>query len=462
MPDNYLSVLDTLRGKDKAGLKLPVFFLGQDMVFPAGVQTLAVTDAVTHNLAVPPGADIAVIHFDGATSTGFVRYWHGPTDPTASTGIMLVDGNKITSYDPASLTFIKGGSTGGGTLQIEYFSIGGQPPVGAPPTMTITNITASGFTVNWTAVPGAQTYQVWVEPGSIPSGALAPSTLSWAWGGASGSTTYTVKLDVQVNNVWTTILQQNVTTLASPTSFSIAAPGSTGRPITNLGDLAGGYGSGTSNFVDWEDYTIDASGDSGFICGDNVTPVHDITIRRWRMRNIAIHNAVPYGKHGIYTDGWNFLGEDLDIECASPAASGISIRFGNSTVRRFACFGPGHTAMAGHCITFYDSDTGQGGRPASGNPVLFENGSGWSALDTAIWVDAQDNFKVTMDQALTFRNLDLSCDGGWFLKLSTRNRFGTYRIENCKINGVLITSGNVNSYAKVGSTGAPVPNLTVV
>ena len=65
--------------------------------------------------------------------------------------------------------------------------------------------TTTGFVVSWDAVPGAQAYSIWVQPGSFNYGRLDPSTTSWTFASGTTSSSYTVKLDVLVNGPWATM-----------------------------------------------------------------------------------------------------------------------------------------------------------------------------------------------------------------------------------------------------------------
>lgn len=123
MADNYVRQADTFRAKDKGGIKSPVMLAGAHTRTYKGVQSVAITDTSVHNLTVPTGADFAEITFEGAAATtDFCRYWHGATDPTATTGVKLVDGDTIVSADPLTFTAIKGSTGSGGTLRVEFFA----------------------------------------------------------------------------------------------------------------------------------------------------------------------------------------------------------------------------------------------------------------------------------------------------------------------------------------------------
>lgn len=122
MANDYVRQSETFRATDKSGKKLPITLIGAHVRTYKGVQSLACTDTIVHNLSVPGGTDFAEITMEGSTSTDFVRYWHGPTDPTSTAGAKLIDGDTVVSADPATFTAIKGSTGAGGTLRIEYFS----------------------------------------------------------------------------------------------------------------------------------------------------------------------------------------------------------------------------------------------------------------------------------------------------------------------------------------------------
>lgn len=123
MADNYSRAGETFRAKDKSGVKSPVVLAGAHTRTYKGVASVACTDTAVHNLTVPTGADFAEITMEGASaSTDYIRFWHGSTDPTASAGVKLVDGDTYISADPGTFTAIKGATGAGGTLRVEFFA----------------------------------------------------------------------------------------------------------------------------------------------------------------------------------------------------------------------------------------------------------------------------------------------------------------------------------------------------
>ena len=100
----------------------------------------------------------------------------------------------------------------------------------AAPSVGVSGATPTGFVVSWDAVPGAQAYSIWVEPGSVNSGRLDPSTTSWTFSSGAASSSYTVKLDVLVNGTWATMATTTATTTAVPAPTPTPAP--TPQPTT--------------------------------------------------------------------------------------------------------------------------------------------------------------------------------------------------------------------------------------
>lgn len=112
-----------VRWKQNAALEgLQILVVGAHTRTYYTPQSLVCTDTSVHSLTVPPGATHADIVMEGAASTDYVRFWYGATDPTATVGIILLDGQLEPSADPATFTAIKGSTGGGGTLRISYYS----------------------------------------------------------------------------------------------------------------------------------------------------------------------------------------------------------------------------------------------------------------------------------------------------------------------------------------------------
>ena len=94
----------------------------------------------------------------------------------------------------------------------------------AAPSVRVSGATPTGFVVSWDAVPGAQAYSIWVEPGSVNSGRLDASTTSWTFTSGAASSSYTVKLDVLVNGTWATMATTTATTTAVPAPTPTPVP----------------------------------------------------------------------------------------------------------------------------------------------------------------------------------------------------------------------------------------------
>ncbi len=122
MADNYTRSSETFRAKDSSGVKSPVTLIGAHVRTYKGVESLVATGAGVVNLTVPSGATHADIVMEGAATTDYVRYWHSATDPTSAVGVVLFDGQLLTTAAPSTITFIKGSTGAGGTLRIEYFA----------------------------------------------------------------------------------------------------------------------------------------------------------------------------------------------------------------------------------------------------------------------------------------------------------------------------------------------------
>lgn len=217
----------------------------------------------------------------------------------------------------------------------------------------------------------------------------------------------------------------------SPAPTGVAAPGSTGLPVTRVPYTAGVAVNVQSSNAVLTDHAIDdGSGDSAVLVGSGGRFVSGAHLTRFRIRKAAAGNAVPWGKHGAYLDCFNSSLMDFDVECSSYAANGLSVRMGGMVITRAKISG------AYFVFGFFDSDTGQ-----SDGTVLVEDVEGSNKADTCCWCDAQDDFKTTFDLKLTFRRVHLSGSPA-FLKAS-RVRNGTFRFESCTLNGQPLTPGQV-------------------
>jgi hypothetical protein len=224
---------------------------------------------------------------------------------------------------------------------------------------------------------------------------------------------------------------QHLQAISESFSTKPAEPGSTGQPVTTIpysdGIALNIQATGTS----YADIAIDGgSGDSAILVGSGGSFKSKITMRRVRIRKAAVGNKVPYGKHGVYMDCFNSSFLDFDIQGSPACSNGFSIRMGGTIISRATvsdCFFP---------IGVFDSDTGQ-----SDGTVLVEDVTGLFTHDTAVWCDAQDDFKTTFDLKLTFRRCSMTGPGA-FLK-ATRVRNGTFRFEQCLLNGRPVAARDV-------------------
>jgi hypothetical protein len=122
MADDYTRQNEVFRAHEVGGKKLPITVVGAHVRVYKGVESVVCTDTSVHNLTVPSGATFADIVMEGAAATDFVRFWHGSTNPTSSSGVKLFDGQSLATADPSTFTAIKGSIGAGGTLRVEYYS----------------------------------------------------------------------------------------------------------------------------------------------------------------------------------------------------------------------------------------------------------------------------------------------------------------------------------------------------
>lgn len=214
-------------------------------------------------------------------------------------------------------------------------------------------------------------------------------------------------------------------------SRAVAAPGSTGFPVTTIPYTSGIALNVQASGVSRQDIAIDdGTGDSAILVGSGGKFVSNVTLQRIRVTGAAKGNAVSWGKHGAYLDCHDSLLEDIDIQGSQFCSSGLSVRMGGMVIRRVAVSG------CTFPIAFFDSDTGQ-----SDGTVLCEDIAGVSSADTAIWCDAQDDFKTTFDLKLTFRRCHMTGPPA-FLK-ANRVRNGRFRFEGCTLNGQPVVASQV-------------------
>lgn len=214
---------------------------------------------------------------------------------------------------------------------------------------------------------------------------------------------------------------------------AVAAPGSTGMPVTTLPYSDSILLNVQSPNVAKSDYVMDAGGgDSSVLCGSGGKFISGVHLSRFRLGNVAVGNKVSWGKHGVYADCFNSIFEDFEIHGSSHAANGFSIRMGGCRFSRAVIDG------CSFPVGIFDSDTGQ-----SDGTVLVEDVTGAFHGDTAVWCDAQLDFKNTFDLKVTFLRCAMTGPGA-FLKVETsRMGKGSFRFESCILNGKPVTSADV-------------------
>lgn len=186
---------------------------------------------------------------------------------------------------------------------------------------------------------------------------------------------------------------------------------------------------------DLVNYLIDTTGDSGIIFERDAA---GSTANRIVMRNIALTNAVPWGKHGIYGKVPNLTLTDLDIQCSRFCASGISLRFHGAHVDGFKVSG------APHAVTYYETDFADGDITLIGGDCAFD-------ADTGVWIDIEGSpqYPQTVTRHFLFHQVSMSGPGA-YLKVS-RTFSGSVRLESCTLNGRPVTAADCPA----------VPNLTI-
>ena len=188
------------------------------------------------------------------STTGFTANWNAPTGATS----YIVTVNGVAQAAQTTTSFAVTGATAGASTMITVVacSTGGatcsnpasltQATLPATPAApTVTNVAATGLTVNWTAVTGATNYSV--QRATVANGVVGafgnattvnavagvlPTSLAVT--GLTGNTTYVFQVratDAAGNSGYSSSSASQLTLPSAPTGV-LASNGSTGAPIT--------------------------------------------------------------------------------------------------------------------------------------------------------------------------------------------------------------------------------------
>ena len=317
--------------------------------------------------------------------------------------------------------------------------------------MTPVNVTAPSFsgtmstgqtlvaaTGSWTGDPTSYAYQ-WLRCDSNGQNCSAiggATSSAYVVQGADVALGVTVRLRVYASNAaGTSAAAFSAPSSAGTSSASPTPPAAPTAPINNVIN-ASGLGLNVTTTQTLTDYYIDGTGDSAILFqlsgnGSSMT--------RCKIRRAAVFNSVGYGKHGVYGSQRNLTLQDMDVQCSSYCASGLSMRFDGAIVRRFLVSG------APHALTYYDS------APVDYSDILFEDGTASFTGDTGVWIDAQTDYRATCKQDFVFRRIAMTGSGA-FLKVSAAAATSTFLIDTCTLNGAPVTAANCPG----------VPNLTII
>lgn len=192
-------------------------------------------------------------------------------------------------------------------------------------------------------------------------------------------------------------------------------------PITTVTN-ASGLGRNYTGMVTAQDLVIDGTGDTAVLFQPGAA---NSVLRRARLLRCCIGNSVSYGKHAIYAKARDLTIEDVYAECASPAASGFSLRYDGAVLRRSEVHG------APHALTYYETSKVAGA-------VLVEDVRGSFRGDTGVWAALDSEPRVL--QAFTFRRVHLIGQGE-FMKATAFA--GSVRVEACTLNGRPVTASDL-------------------
>ena len=284
--------------------------------------------------------------------------------------------------------------------------------------------TVSTLVLGWTPPAGALGYVLYAD-GVRKSSSWDPAKSSWKVAN-DGKKIRVVAFTELAEGAYPPVVTPPVD--PPPASGWPAAPVSPITTVTN----ASGLGKNYTSKVAATDLIVDGSGDTAVLFQPGAA---GSSLKRARLLRCAAGNSVSWGKHAIYGKAADLLIEDVYAECASPCASGFSLRYDGAVVRRCEIKG------APHAITYYETSTKAGA-------VLLEDVRGSFRGDTGVWMDAETDYTSKVIQAFTFRRVAMVGPGA-FMKAT---RFsGSVRLEGCTLNGKPVTKTDLPG----------VPNVTV-
>jgi hypothetical protein len=276
--------------------------------------------------------------------------------------------------------------------------------------------TPSTLTLGWTPPVGAVGYVLYAD-GVRTSNSWDPQKRTWGVKN-DGKTIRIVALGNLAEGVYPNVVPPPAGWPAPPVP-----------PITTVTN-APGLGKNYTTRGDYHDLVVDGTGDTAVLFQPGAA---GSSLERTRLLRCCIGNSVSYGKHAIYAKAANLLIEDIYAECASPAASGFSLRYDGAVLRRSEVHG------APHAITYYETSKKAG-------TVLVEDVRGSFRGDTGVWAALDSEPRVL--QAFTFRRVDLTGNGA-FMKATAFG--GSVLVDTCTLNGKPVTKADLPG----------VPNVTV-
>jgi hypothetical protein len=205
-------------------------------------------------------------------------------------------------------------------------------------------------------------------------------------------------------------------------SWQVAPPQD---PVTTIVNPAGVgvnlYNASSPKLV--TDTVIHGGGDSAFLIQPGAP---GRTLQRCEAYDVALGNAVTYGKHAIYAKAANLTVLDFYATASKYAANGLSVRYPGFLGQRCQLDGfPIPLAV------FADDQTA--------GTVTWRQIRG-AFTNVGVWLDVDEAAKMVYD--VTLDRVDLTGPGTKFLNASAAFA-STVQIRACTLNGKPVTSANV-------------------
>lgn len=221
----------------------------------------------------------------------------------------------------------------------------------------------------------------------------------------------------------------------TPSGWTIAAPGSTGLPITTRTGSNWFMSSQTLH----DEQNTGGTSDSVYGLGDALrTPA--ITMQRVKIRNGVSVAGVSYGKHAIYGDHTGLI-EDCDatVNSSGYAASVFSPRMGNQIYRR--CWASNDAGTGGpFMFGIYDSEPDN----EPGKPLRIEYCRGISSQDTCVWISTNPdkNNSTKIGLVITFDHCQFQGSAFCKVDMAAVQQGFSVTLNSCTLNNRAVVASD--------------------